>query len=53
MIIQGFLKFHDFSMHGTFFFAIFQVFHDSQCLWEPWRIETSLTVQLLKHGYRY
>ena len=29
-----FFKFHDFSMHGTFF-LIFQVFHDFQSLWEP------------------
>ena len=34
MIIQLFFKFHDFSMHGTFF-VFFQVFHDFQSLWEP------------------
>ena len=34
MIIQGFFKFHDFSIYGTFL-MIFQVFHDFQCLWEP------------------
>ena len=35
MIIQVFFfKFHDFSMHRTFF-VIFHVFHDFQSLWEP------------------
>ena len=34
IIIQVFFKFHDFSMHGTFF-AIFQVFHDFQSSAEP------------------
>ena len=29
-----FFKFHDFSMHGTFF-VIFQDFHEFQSLWEP------------------
>ena len=33
---SGFIKFHDFSMHGTVL-VIFQVFHDFQSLWEPWR----------------
>ena len=40
MIIQGFFKFHDFSMHGTVL-VIFQVFHDFQRLWEPCIRETS------------
>ena len=39
MIIQVFFKFHDFSMHETFF-IIFQVFHDFQSLLEPCKNNT-------------
>ena len=34
-LFRGFFRFHDFSMHGTFFLVIFQVFHYFHSLWEP------------------